>query len=152
MPKPTLKSKLAAATKLIAALRKQLAEQENHAGARSYAEGKVRRLEEELAKERSKRHALEAAEAARTMQRPLSDAELMGLAATVLAEHGPKTPTQQRLTAELERRGVVPSPRSPWADAIERMKHLWMPATTGAGVVAAAGIADAMAMKADETP
>lgn len=143
MPKKrSLKQQLADAHREVQRLKEELVGQQNHLGARNFAEGKVRLLEAELTKERHKVQALEKAEVERTKQRPMSDAELMALAATVLSEHGPKTEAQKRMTAELERRGVIQSP-NPWSDILRR----WDPALVP-GLASIAGLG-AMAMKAD---
>lgn len=120
MPKKSLRQQLADARRENQALRDAMADQGNHQGAREFAEGKVRRLEAELTTTRHKVQEMERAEQARLARRPLSDAELLGLAATVLTEAGPRTEAQTTLTHELERRGIV-APHNPWKAVLERM-------------------------------
>jgi hypothetical protein len=150
MPKKrSLKQQLADARREVQRLKEELAGQQNHLGARSFAEGKVRLLEAELTRERHKTQSLESAEAERTKQRPMSDAELMALAANVLTEHGPKTESQRRMTSELERRGVLTAP-NPWADILRR----WGPSLAPGALVASVvghGL-DGMAMSAESPP
>lgn len=110
----TLKKKLNAANAALRAAQTRLAEQENHRGAREFAEGRARRLSEDLDAANERARVLEKREVDRTKARPMSDAELFAIAAMVLTEHGPTSDTRSRLSLELERRGALPY-KSPWA-------------------------------------
>lgn len=130
MPKKrSQKQQLADAHREVQRLKEELAGQQNHLGARNFAEGRVARLETELTTARHRIQELERAETDRTKQRPMSDAELLALAATVLTEHSETTDAQRRMVAELQRRGVVAPPTSPWEGVLKRVARLYMPAS-----------------------